>query len=92
MSALTDALVGKFVHVPRAEDDGQLRLLHQGRILAADDTYVLLDLDVVGDGGPRVAGLVPIAELAERGAFFYDTAEDMHRGYERFSEDTGEVH
>ncbi|NOR04450.1 hypothetical protein HGK72_30885 [Mycolicibacterium fortuitum] len=83
MSGLADALVGRYVHFHRQGSAG-LELLHQGRIAAAEDDLLLIEVDIAADGGPPVQGLVRLAELCDEGVFLYETAEQMHAGYERF--------
>ncbi|PVA58087.1 hypothetical protein DDJ72_04120 [Mycobacteroides abscessus] len=83
MSALTDALAGRYVQFTRNGDAG-LELRHQGRIIAADGDLALIELELTADGGPPVQGLVRVDELI--GAFLYKTAEQMHDGLDRFEE------
>ncbi|MGV9797397.1 hypothetical protein ACWDTP_04990 [Mycobacterium sp. NPDC003449] len=83
MSALSDALTGRFVHFTRSGEHG-FELRHQGQIIAADDRLVLIDFSVIADDGPRMQGLVSVDELYAAGAFLYETAEEMFDGYERF--------
>lgn len=84
MTSLSVALVGRYVHFTRTSEEG-LELQHQGRIIAADERLALIHFDMLADGGPPMQGLVTPAELHTRGAFLYQTAEQMHAGYERFA-------
>ncbi|QZH63803.1 hypothetical protein [Mycolicibacterium farcinogenes] len=83
MSALTDALAGRYVQFTRTGDTG-LELQHQGRIIAADGELALIELVLTADGGPPVQGLVHLDELV--GAFLYESAEQMNDGLDRFEE------
>lgn len=84
MSGLADAIVGRYVHFTQQSRDDGLKLRHQGRIVAAEGDLALIEMTVTADGGPPVQGLVRLAELCDEGVFLYETAEQMHAGYERF--------
>lgn len=85
MSNLTAALVGKYVHFARLDDDGH-QLLHQGRIIGARDDLLLVAFSLTADGGPPVQGLMSLTELHEAHALIYESAEEAHDGLDRFEE------
>ncbi|OBG84785.1 hypothetical protein A5699_26005 [Mycobacterium sp. E802] len=82
MSTISDALVGKFFHTTATQADGCRTIVNQGRVVAHEGDMLLIEIFDFAMGEAHGQELVTLTQLSDRGAVFYEDADEMKFEYE----------